>query len=157
MTALPSLKLSLYLTGAMAFTLLLSACSGTRPITMGDARTSIDSCPETPNCVSSLSDPTDDEHFINALASPDGITTNALLARIAKQIDKDPDAELIVNTPTYLYAEYTSDLMQFIDDVEFLSDTDLGIVEVRSASRIGRSDFGVNRSRIDMIRQSVDK
>jgi uncharacterized protein (DUF1499 family) len=53
----------------------------------------------------------------------------------------------------YLYAEFKSKLMGFVDDVEFYVDRAANVVQVRSASRVGRSDLGVNRQRIDAIRE----
>ena len=59
--------------------------------------------------------------------------------------------------PGYLYAEFRSKLMGFVDDVEFLADPAAGVVHVRSASRLGRRDFGVNRSRIEALRAILEK
>ena len=55
----------------------------------------------------------------------------------------------------YLYAQYTSRLMKFVDDVEFWFDPAAGVVQVRSASRLGEKDFGVNRARVESIRQAL--
>ncbi|MEO1134470.1 MAG: DUF1499 domain-containing protein, partial [Cyanobacteria bacterium J06639_1] len=52
----------------------------------------------------------------------------------------------------YLYAEFTSKLMGFVDDVEFYADEAASVIHVRSASRLGKSDLGVNRKRIEAIR-----
>ena len=68
---------------------------------------------------------------------------------------KIPEARIIDSEDNYLYAEFTSRLMGFVDDVEFLYDPDAGITHVRSASRLGYSDMGVNRKRIESIRDSL--
>ena len=57
--------------------------------------------------------------------------------------------------PGYLYAEFTSRLMGFVDDVEFLLEA-AGAIQVRSASRLGKGDLGVNRARIEAIRALLD-
>jgi uncharacterized protein (DUF1499 family) len=55
----------------------------------------------------------------------------------------------------YLYAEYKSALLGYVDDVELLLDEKAALVHVRSASRLGRSDFGVNRKRIEELRRLI--
>ena len=55
--------------------------------------------------------------------------------------------------PDYIYAQSRSRVLKFIDDVEFWHNSSKGVIEVRSASRLGREDFGVNRQRIEAIRQ----
>ena len=56
----------------------------------------------------------------------------------------------------YLYAEYRSKLMRFVDDVEFFYDGKAGLIHVRSASRLGRRDFGVNRARVEALRARIE-
>ncbi len=65
------------------------------------------------------------------------------------------DAQIVSATDNYLYAEYTSPLMGFVDDVEFLLDAEQQQIHVRSASRLGYSDMGANRKRIEDIRQRL--
>ena len=64
-------------------------------------------------------------------------------------------ATIITQNENYLYAEYTSAIMRFVDDVEFLYDPGQQVVQVRSASRLGTSDLGVNRKRIEFIRSAL--
>lgn len=66
-----------------------------------------------------------------------------------------PGAELIRQSDDYLYLRFTSRWMGFVDDVEFWADPAARVVHVRSASRVGRKDFGVNRARIEAIRQRL--
>lgn len=65
------------------------------------------------------------------------------------------EADIIKSSDDYLYAEYTSKLMGYVDDVEFLLLPEQGIVHVRSASRLGYSDMGANRKRIESLRQRL--
>jgi len=58
--------------------------------------------------------------------------------------------------PDYLYVEYQTATLKFIDDVEFALDAAKSEIHVRSASRLGRSDFGVNRNRVEKIRAAFD-
>ena len=62
-----------------------------------------------------------------------------------------PGATVIEEKPNYLYAEFRTKLLGFVDDVEFLLGD--GVIHVRSASRLGRRDFGVNRRRIESLRK----
>ena len=62
------------------------------------------------------------------------------------------NAEIITAEANYIYAEFTSDLMGFVDDVEFYLDEKDSLIQVRSASRLGESDLGANRKRIEAIR-----
>ena len=64
-------------------------------------------------------------------------------------------AKLITNAPDYLYAQYTTPLMKYVDDVEFWFDPAAGVIQVRSASRIGKSDLGLNRKRIEVVRAAL--
>jgi uncharacterized protein (DUF1499 family) len=60
-------------------------------------------------------------------------------------------------TDIYLWATYRSRLFRFVDDLELRLDAEKGVVHVRSASRLGYSDFGVNRERVEMLRKRLDE
>ena len=66
-----------------------------------------------------------------------------------------PGAEVVKSEPDYLYAQFTTRLMKYVDDVEFWFDPAAQAVQVRSASRLGNRDFGVNRDRVEAIRQQL--
>lgn len=76
----------------------------------------------------------------------------AALARVKAVIESMPGARLIEEKPDYLYATFTTPWLRFVDDVEFWASPTEGVIHVRSASRIGREDFGANRKRVDEIR-----
>ena len=76
----------------------------------------------------------------------------ATLARIRTVIEGMPGARVVSSEPAYLYAQFATPLLQFVDDVEFWFDPAANVVHVRSASRIGRGDLGENRRRIEAIR-----
>lgn len=82
----------------------------------------------------------------------DGATT---IARIKAIIEAMPGAELVDAREDYLYARFTSRWLGFVDDTEFWVDPTAQVVQVRSASRVGRRDFGVNRQRIEAIRAAL--
>jgi uncharacterized protein (DUF1499 family) len=63
-----------------------------------------------------------------------------------------PRAKVMTDSDTYLHVEFRSLVFRFVDDVEFLADDDAKVIHVRSASRVGHSDLGANRRRIETIR-----
>jgi len=79
----------------------------------------------------------------------------ATLARIRAIVRRMPGAKLIRSEPGYLYAQFTTPVMKFVDDVEFWFDPARNVIDVRSASRVGRSDLGVNRRRIEAVRSAL--
>jgi uncharacterized protein (DUF1499 family) len=85
-------------------------------------------------------------------ASGDG---SADMAKIAEILKSMPRTVIVTQSPNYIYAQSTTALLKFTDDVEFALDAGKGIIDVRSASRIGRKDFGVNRARIESIRAAL--
>jgi uncharacterized protein (DUF1499 family) len=108
-------------------------------------------CPSTPNCVSSFSQ--DAQHTIAPLTY-DSTPTEAM-ANLKTVIQTMERTKIIEETENYLYAEFKSKLMGFVDDVEFLIEPKAKVIQVRSASRLGESDLGVNRKRIEMIRAKL--
>ncbi|MDX1411469.1 MAG: DUF1499 domain-containing protein [Nitrospirales bacterium] len=106
-------------------------------------------CPDSPNCVSSQS--RDPSHFVEPLSYTDSPTEAK--ARLLKVIESMPRTQIISNTDNYIHAECTSLIFRFVDDVEFLFNKEKKLIHVRSASRIGYSDLGMNRKRIEALRQ----
>ena len=110
---------------------------------------------KTPNSVGSQADqwPDHPQRAYAAIAplalQGDGPAT---IARLAQIVEGLPGARIIERRPDYLYAQFTTQLMRFVDDAEFWFDPVAGAVQVRSASRVGRKDLGVNRSRVEVIR-----
>ncbi len=104
----------------------------------------------TPNSVSSQADPSDAEHYIAPIPFR-GDAGNAMRKAVASV----EGATLVREEPNYLYAEFRSALMRFVDDVELYYDEKAGLIHVRSASRLGRRDFGVNRKRVETLRSHI--
>ena len=82
----------------------------------------------------------------------DGPATIAKLEAVVRATD---GAKIVRREPGYLYAQYTSRLMKFVDDVEFWYDPVARVIQVRSASRVGKGDMGVNRKRIEALRTAL--
>jgi uncharacterized protein (DUF1499 family) len=79
----------------------------------------------------------------------------ATFARLVQAVKASSGATIVTQDPNYLYAEFQTPLLKFVDDVEFLLDEGNAVIHVRSVSRLGRKDFGVNRKRIEMLREAV--
>ncbi len=84
-----------------------------------------------------------------ALKGGDGAATMAALLQVVRTA---PGAVVMKGDAGYIYAQFTTPLMKYTDDVEFWLDPAAGVVQVRSASRLGESDLGANRQRIEAIR-----
>jgi len=116
--------------------------------TSSASQMSLPECPNTPNCVSSLS--TEATHYIKPLSYAD--TPTQAWDRLKAAALSGNRVTLVEDTGKYLHVEVRSLIFRFTDDVEFLlSDSDQ-LIHVRSASRTGHSDFGVNRRRVEQIR-----
>lgn len=146
-------------TAALAGAKLLSSEStmtffaGTRPTNIGVHSGQLTSCPNTPNCVNSQSQDVKDkiEPFTYNSSS------EKAMADLKTVIQSFNQAKIITETKNYLYAEFTIPVIGFIDDVEFYLDENAKAIDVRSASRIGESDLGVNRKRIETIRTRLNQ
>lgn len=111
-------------------------------------------CPESPNCV--CSDDTDADHQIEAFRpSGDQGDITRTWAALREALASEPRTTVVEETDTYIRAEARSFLFRFVDDVEFSLRTSDGLIAVRSASRTGYSDLGVNRARIERLRAAL--
>ena len=80
----------------------------------------------------------------------------ATLAKIKTIVEGMDGAKVVKSEPGYLYAQFTTKLMKYVDDVEFWFDPAAIVIQVRSASRVGRGDLGVNRKRIEAVRAALE-
>jgi uncharacterized protein (DUF1499 family) len=130
---------------------ILAACAGERPNNLGAKEGTLAACPVSPNCVSSQTD--DEKHRIAPLAfsgDPD-----VAFARLKMVLGRRSDTVIIEVLPDYLRVELRTVL--FVDDGEFLLDRTRNVIQIRSASRLGYSDLGKNRSRMEEIRKEYSK
>ncbi len=121
---------------------------GKRPDDLGVRNGRLKPAPSSPNAV--LSQVTEGYHAIAPLRYR--ATREVAMRTLAGIVRDTPRARIISQTAEYLYAEYETALLGFVDDVEFWFPPEDGIIHVRSASRLGSSDLGVNRKRIEAIR-----
>ena len=132
---------------ALIVVLLASACAGDRPAALGVTNGALTACPDSPNCVSSQAH--DERHRIEPLAAGDNPDT--AFTRLIEIISRRPDATVVDKTGTYLRVELRTTF--FTDDAEFLLDRENRLIQLRSASRVGYSDLGLNRRRIEEVRK----
>jgi uncharacterized protein (DUF1499 family) len=115
-----------------------------------DAPRQLPPCPNKPNCVSSQAPPDDALHAIAPLAcagDPD-----AAWAKLRQAIGALPRTRIVMEEAGYLRAEATSLIFRFVDDLECSLDRTAGVIHLRSASRVGYGDLGVNRKRVERLR-----
>ena len=89
-----------------------------------------------------------------AVVPMEGNATTTML-RLQTVVASMPGAHIIKAEPTYLYAQFTTRLMKYVDDVEFSIDEPAKLIHVRSASRLGQEDFNANRDRIEAVRAKL--
>lgn len=119
-----------------------------RPSEVGKPTDRLSPCPASPNCVSSQG--AGARHAAAPL--PYTGSLDEALARLVRVLKDQKRTVIVTRTDTYVHAEARSALFRFVDDVEFVLDDREKVVHFRSASRVGRSDYGVNRARMERIR-----
>ncbi len=119
-----------------------------KPDNLGVTAGRLAACPATPNCVCSFD--SDTVHGIPPLTF-DGDPATAW-QRLRDVLARQVRCQIITDADGYLHAEFTSLIFRYVDDVEFLLDAPAKVIHFRSASRAGRSDLGVNRTRMEAIR-----
>lgn len=129
----------------------LFSCTGTRPANLGIHDSRLAPCPSSPNCVSS--DAADATHLVAALepAVPAAQAWQAARAAVAAM----PRTRIVGESDVYLHAECRSAVFGFVDDLELHLRTAQNLIGIRSAARLGYSDLGVNRRRVENLRASL--
>ena len=133
----------------LALTFLLTACSTNQTTEMKVTNDRLSPCPESPNCVSSLNE--DKSHYVEPLIYMG--TLEEAREKLISVINSMKRTEIVTAQMNYIHATFKSALFGFVDDVEFVFDDQRKVIDVRSASRTGYSDLGVNRKRVEEIRK----
>lgn len=132
----------------IAVALIASGCSGGRPPSnLGASEGRLAPCPSSPNCVSSQADAAGQRVEPLRYDADQG----AARAKLLGTLNGMERARIVRADADYIHVEFRSAVFGFVDDVEFLFGAP-GVIQVRSASRIGYYDFGVNRDRVEAIR-----
>jgi uncharacterized protein (DUF1499 family) len=128
-------------------------CGGRMPESIGVDNGLFVACPDKPNCVSSFAG--DASHQIAALEIEG--SADAAWNGLQELVVNTPRVEIVASSENYIHAVYTSAVMRYRDDVEFLLRRGERDIAVRSASRVGHGDMGVNRNRIEAIRETLSE
>ena len=124
--------------------------SAQRPQGLGASEGRLQPCPERPNCVSSQA-----ENLPQQMEPlPYTGDPEAAFGKIKRILAGQPRTTVVTSTSDYLHAEFRSLVFRFVDDVEFVVDPKASVIHFRSASRVGYSDWGVNRRRMERIREA---
>jgi uncharacterized protein (DUF1499 family) len=147
-------KVLLAVAGVAAVAVFWVGCSAPRPAGLGVNAGRLSDCPSSPNCISSQADPADAEHY----AAPLKFDGDALAAwERAKQAALTLEgAKLFEARDDYAAFEITTRVLRFVDDLELALDREANAIHVRSASRLGHSDLGVNRKRVEALRAAFE-
>jgi uncharacterized protein (DUF1499 family) len=125
--------------------------AGTPSQNLGVHNRQLSPCPASPNCV--VSQNADTDHAIAPIAyQTDRDTARKALLQVLTVV---PRTQVVEQTDDYIRFESTSRLLGFVDDGEFYFPEDASIIQVRSAARMGESDLGVNRRRLEQIRLAL--
>lgn len=132
--------------------------AGTPPTDLGVREGRLKAPSATPNSVSSqahLWDGHPQQQMAQIAPLPLRGTPGEALTRLRLTVQAMPGSEVVTQRADYLYVRFTSRWLGFVDDTEFWADPAQQVIQVRSASRLGRSDLGVNRDRIERIRATM--
>ena len=124
-----------------------------KPSNLGVIDGRLAECPASPNCVSTQA--ADADHRMEPI--PFAGSPDETMQRIEAVIAEMTQTKIVTTEGNYLHAEFRSAIFRFVDDVEFLIDPESQLVHFRSASRVGHSDLGVNRRRMEEIRETIGK
>ena len=130
---------------------LLRALSGGPPRGLGVRDGRLARCPASPNCV--CSDAADPRHAVAPY--PLAMQATAAWAEVRRAVRALPRTRITAETDDYLHAECASRLLGFVDDLELHLRAERKSIAVRSASRLGYSDLGVNRERVESLRATL--
>ncbi len=140
----------LKLSQTLLILVLFGSCQGVPPKHLGskgEGGRAFSPCPSSPNCVSSTENPVGD-HYIDPIEYAE--TNEAAYQKMVKVIQKQDNCTIKKQEANYIWAECTSSLFKFVDDLEVYFELD-NKIHLKSASRKGYSDFGVNRKRLGEI------
>ena len=138
----------------LTLTLILSVvggCSGKRPDEIGIDPSWLRGCPKSPNCVSS--EAKDEQHAIEVFRLKGD--PNVSWPLIQGEIVSMPGWVIVTATDNFIHVECKSRIFRFIDDLELYLNSSNEVISMRSASRIGYSDFGANRRRVELLRSEL--
>jgi len=147
--SLAMIIVALLLVGLLAY-IVMAVLSQKQPDTLGLQNELLKVCHDSPNCVcSEAHSKGDQQHFIEP------ITGNEETWAHLKQVMIAQGGDIQTESTDYMHITFSTSVFHYVDDVEVRFDRENNLIHLRSASRIGRSDFGVNRKRIEHIKNAM--
>jgi uncharacterized protein (DUF1499 family) len=137
--------------GIVVLALNTAGCGGRVPEGLGIREGRLAACPSSPNCVSS--DASDSGHAVAAIAVEGPM--EAAWRGLHALLERTAGVRIVADDVDYLYAVFTTRIMRYRDDVEFHLRSERNEIAVRSASRVGYSDMGANRKRVEWVRAEL--
>lgn len=139
------------LIAALSASVVLTACGAGAPVLRSQVTGELAPCSSAPHCVNSQAN--DERHGIAPMRYTGSPTAaREKLTRVLKRMESR-GYQVVVSEGDYIYATYTTGLMGYVDDIEFVfSQREPGVIHVRSSSRIGYADGGANRNHIEEVR-----
>jgi uncharacterized protein (DUF1499 family) len=135
--------------GASAMTSILSR----KPANLGVVDGRLADCPSSPNCVSTQAEDADQRMEPIAFTG----SSEDAMQRVKDLVAEMSRTKIVTVEANYLHVEFRSAFFRFVDDVEFLINTEEQVIHFRSASRVGYSDLGMNRRRMEQIQQAFSE
>ena len=146
-------KLLLIFTGVTAIIFVFSRCLAGEPDNLGLKNRLLSPCPGTPNCVSSQEK--NSQHRIQPITFEGSL--ELAKEKLHRVINSMRGTRILTQDVIYWHVEFTTQLLRYIDDVEFYFDGTQSLIHLRSASRQGYWDLGVNRRRVETIRSRFEE
>ena len=146
-------KLLLIFTGVTVIIFVFSRCLAGEPDNLGLENQRLSPCPGTPNCVSSQEK--NSEHRIQPITFE--VSLELAKEKLHRVINSMRGTRILTQDGIYWHVEFTTQLLRYIDDVEFYFDGTQSLIHLRSASRQGYWDLGVNRRRVETIRSRFEE
>ena len=134
--------------------MLLMSCMASRPDNLGVKNGRLTDCPSSPNCVCTFEKESDKKHYIPPL--PYTFADEEVMDRVKKALKEMARTEIITEDENYLHVECTSLIFRFTDDLEIYIDKGAKLIHFRSASRVGHSDLGANRKRVEKLKELIN-
>lgn len=149
MTKIVNILLSLFAIVAIAFAVMGWWSARMAPAAVGVVNGHLAACAAEPHCVCSDAGSSDDNvHWVAAIALP--AVPDEVRWRVVRAVLVGSGAHVVTDEAGYLHATYTSGLFRFVDDLELRMEA--ALLHVRSSSRVGYSDLGANRKRVEDLR-----
>jgi len=148
--SLAMIIVALLIVGFLAY-IVMAVLSQKQPDNLGLQNGQLKPCPDSPNCVCSEAYNNDDaQHFIEPISG------NKQTWAKLKQVMLEQGGDIQEESADYMHIIFSTAVFHFVDDVELRFDREQHLIHLRSASRIGRSDFGVNRKRVETLKKALE-